>query len=233
MTNTAPTTSRRAPGRDRNHHRPGRPRQIKVRYTHEEYATIASAARDTGLTPTGYVAETALAAATNTQTHSTAPWRTALLELMEARTQVRRIGTNINQATAAINATGEPPVWLRTALAITGRAVAHLDEAATAVTDVAHTTVPSSEHPEGNNQAQPPDNSIPDDHVRNTGSVHKSHTDSYETATVRRTPKSTTGPAGTRRAVLCRHGNTLDAWVRRGRPAWDRRVLGERARLRR
>ena len=137
MTNTTPTTSRRAPGRDRNHHRPRRPRQIKVRYTHDEYATIAGAARDTGLTPTGYVAEAALATANNTQTHSTAPWRTALLELMEARTQVRRIGTNINQATAAINATGEPPPWLQHAIAMTNKAVRRLDEAATAVTNVA------------------------------------------------------------------------------------------------
>ena len=134
MTNTAPTTSRRAPGRDRNHLRPGRPRQMHLRYTHEEYATIADAAREAGLTPTGYVA---LAAATNTKTPSTAPWRTALLELIEARTQVRRIGTNINQATAAINATGEPPPWLEHALAITNRAVTRLDDAATAVTDVA------------------------------------------------------------------------------------------------
>jgi len=110
---------------------------MHLRYTHHEYATIAGAARDAGLTPTGYVAEAALAAANNTQTPTTAPWRTALLELMEARTQVRRIGTNINQATAAINATGDPPPWLRQALDITGRAVAHLDEAATAVTAVA------------------------------------------------------------------------------------------------
>ena len=77
MTSTASATSRRAPGRDRNHHRPGRPRQMHLRYTHEEYATIAGAARDAGLTPTGYVAEAALAAANNTQTPSTAPWRTA------------------------------------------------------------------------------------------------------------------------------------------------------------
>jgi len=139
MTSTATTTSsrRRAPGRDRNHLRPRRPRQIKVRYTHDEYATIAGAAREAGLTPTGYVADAALATAQGNPTPSTAPWRTALLELMEARAQVRRIGTNINQATAAINATGEPPVWLEHALAITNRAVAQLDEAATAVIEVA------------------------------------------------------------------------------------------------
>ena len=93
MTSTAPTTSRRAPGRDRNHLRPGRPRQMHLRYTLEEYATIASAARDTGLTPTGYVAEAALAAANNTQTPSPAPWRTVLLKLIEAHAQVRWIGT--------------------------------------------------------------------------------------------------------------------------------------------
>ena len=137
MTSIAPTTSRRAPGRDRDHLRPGRPRQVKVRYTHEEYATIAGAARDTGLTPTGYVADAALATAQGTQTPSTAPWRTALLELIEARTQVRRIGVNINQAARILNAEGEQPAWLFHALAITNRAVSRLDDAATAVTDVA------------------------------------------------------------------------------------------------
>ena len=140
MTNTTPTTSRRAPGRDRNHLRPGRPRQMHLRYTHEEYATIAGAARNAGLTPTGYVAEAALAAATRANPPNTAPWRTALLELIEARTQVRRIGTNINQAAAAINATGEPPVWLEHALTITNRAVTRLDEAAVAMTRTAADT---------------------------------------------------------------------------------------------
>lgn len=137
MTNTAPTTSRRTPGRDRNHLRPGRPRQMHLRYTHEEYATIVGAARDTGLTPTGYVAETALAAANNAEIPSTAPWRTALLELIEARAQVRRIGTNINQAARILNADGEQPAWLEHALAMTNKAVSRLDDAAAAVTDVA------------------------------------------------------------------------------------------------
>ena len=59
---------------------------------------------------------------------------------MEARTQVRRIGTNINQATAAINTTGDPPVWLEHALTITNRAVTRLDEAAVAMTRTAADT---------------------------------------------------------------------------------------------
>lgn len=131
------TTRRRGAGRDRDHQRPGRPRQVMLRYTEEEFAAIEHAARGTGLTPTGYAAEAALAAAVGSDAPSTAPWRSALLELMDARSQVRRIGVNINQAARAINATGEPPVWLDHALVITARAVTRLDEAAAAVSEVA------------------------------------------------------------------------------------------------
>lgn len=108
-----------------------------LRYTEQEFTTIKQAARDAGLTPTGYAAEAALAAAVGTDAPSNAPWRLALLELMDARGQVRRIGVNINQAARAVNATGDPPVWLEHALAITGRAVTRLDEAAAAMSDVA------------------------------------------------------------------------------------------------
>lgn len=127
----------RAPGRDRDHAIPGRPRQMKLRYTDDEFAAVAQAAREAGLTPTGYAAEAALAAALRTEAPSTAPWRVALLELMEARGQVRRIGVNINQAAKAINATGETPEWLTRAVAMTDRAVTRLDEAASAVASVA------------------------------------------------------------------------------------------------
>ena len=40
------------------------------------------------------------------------PWREALLEVMAARTQVRRFGSNVNQAVRALNSTGEAPDWL-------------------------------------------------------------------------------------------------------------------------
>jgi len=133
----APTLSgrvrRRAPGRDRDHQRPGRPRQIKLRVSHDEYASIAAAARDAGLTPSGYAAETALATAVGADPPSAMPWRTALAELIEARTQVRRIGTNINQATRAINADGEPPTWLEHAATIAERSIQRLDLSAAAL----------------------------------------------------------------------------------------------------
>jgi len=124
---------RRAAGRDRDHQLPGRSRQLKLRVSHDEYSAIAGAARDAGLTPTGYAAEAALAAAAGDDPPSQAPWRTALAELIEARTQVRRIGTNINQAARILNADGGPPVWLENALAISGRALGRLDDSAAAL----------------------------------------------------------------------------------------------------
>lgn len=133
----APAGSRRRAGRDRDHAHPGRKRQIKLRYTEHEYAALAAAARLAGLTVTGYAADAALAAATNAEPPSTAPWRAALLELMEARTQVRRIGVNVNQAAAILNATGEPPPWLERAMTLADRAVTRLDHAAGAVATLA------------------------------------------------------------------------------------------------
>ena len=57
----------------------------------------------------------------------------ALAELVVARAQVRRFGTNVNQAVAALNATGQAPEWLERAVAVTARAVARVDEAAEAM----------------------------------------------------------------------------------------------------
>jgi len=86
---------RRAPGRDRAH-LPGRARQVKLRYSDEEHSDVAAAAARSGLTrpasrrkprwpPRG------------TTPPAAEPWREALLEVMAARTQVRRFGTNVNE----------------------------------------------------------------------------------------------------------------------------------------
>jgi hypothetical protein len=128
---------RRARGRDRHHLTPGRPRQVKIRYTDDEYGDVAAAAAAAGLTPTGYAGEAALAAARDAASPSTAPWRRALLELMAARGQVRRFGSNVNQAVRTLNALGETPEWLASAVAITERAVTRLAEAAATVAVVA------------------------------------------------------------------------------------------------
>ena len=76
----------------------GRGRQVKLRYSEEELGDVAAAAARSGLTPAGFAAEAALAAARGTSPPACEPWRDALLEVMAARTQVRRFGTNVNQA---------------------------------------------------------------------------------------------------------------------------------------
>jgi hypothetical protein len=118
------------PGRDRTHCLPGRCRQVKLRYSDEELADVVTAAARSGLTPSGFSAEAALAAARGTRPPDSEPWRGALTEVMAARAQVRRFGTNVNQAVRALHGNGEAPEWLGRAVALTSRAVEQLDGAA-------------------------------------------------------------------------------------------------------
>jgi len=134
MTHTVEAaTSRPGVGRYRRHTAGGRHRQVRLRYTEQEYATVQQAAQTAGLTPTGYVAEAALAAASATDPPSIQPWRHALIELIDARNQVRRIGLNINQAARALNTTAEMPPWMQHALLITDRSLTKIDDAADAI----------------------------------------------------------------------------------------------------
>ena len=128
-----PTAVRGTNGRDREHLRPRRHRALSLRYTEDEYRLVQTAAQEAGLTPTGYVAAVAVAVAQGREAPHREPWRLALLELMEARRQVRRIGVNLNQAARAINATGEPPPWLEHVAALTARAITTVDDAARAL----------------------------------------------------------------------------------------------------
>ena len=57
----------------------------------------------------------------------------AQVELATLRTAVVRVGTNLNQAVAALHATGEAPVWLRHVVEQCGRALAAIDDAASRV----------------------------------------------------------------------------------------------------
>ena len=125
----------RGPGRDRDHKTPRRERSVFSRFSNEEYAQLAEAARAAGLTPTGYVAEAAIAAAREVQAPSTLPLREALVELMAARAQVRKFGTNVNQAVRELNGLGAPPDWLAQAVELTSRAVTRLETAAATVAD--------------------------------------------------------------------------------------------------
>jgi hypothetical protein len=126
-------------GRDRRHQSPRRGRNITAAFTDAEYAALAGAARRVGLTPTGFCAQAALAAAAAPTVPSLGadPRVEALaeaqVELASLRIAVVRVGTNLNQAVAALNATGEPRVWLRHVVEQCGRALAAIDDAASQV----------------------------------------------------------------------------------------------------
>ena len=139
-TGGGPVGAEAAPGggavvaaRHRDHRFPGRGRRVTVRLGEEEYAAVVLAAGRAGLTPSGFVGRAALAAAEGAALPGVSGERAALAELMSARVQVRRFGTNVNQAVAALNASGEAPEWLGQAVALAGRAVARVDEAAEAL----------------------------------------------------------------------------------------------------
>ena len=106
-----------------------RNRTILLRLGEEEYEAIVAAAARSGLTPTGWAAEAAVSLARNTAPPVPATRRAVLVELMQARIQLRRFGTNVNQAVAALNATGEAPVWLRQAVELCARVVDRIDAA--------------------------------------------------------------------------------------------------------
>jgi hypothetical protein len=83
-----------------------RPRTVQFSLSEEEFAEVSEAAARSGLARGG-AAEATLAAARDTQARVWSPLRAALAELMAAAGLVRRVGTNLNQAVARLNATGE------------------------------------------------------------------------------------------------------------------------------
>ena len=84
-----------------------RPRTVRFDLTEAEFRDLEAAAVRAGLARGAYAAEAALAAARGTATAADAPLREALGELVRASGLVRRIGVNLNQAVARLNATGQ------------------------------------------------------------------------------------------------------------------------------
>ena len=86
-----------------------RTRMVEFTLTGEEYAILVEAAGRAGMARRAYAAQAALAAAANGTTISGQdPLELVLIELMRAAGLVRRIATNLNQAAAKLNATGQP-----------------------------------------------------------------------------------------------------------------------------
>jgi hypothetical protein len=108
--------------------------RINPSFTVAEHAEVVAAARRAGLTPTGFCATAALAAARG-ETSTVAPDRAEYealtnvqVELFDLRTAVNRVGTNLNQAVTALHSTGEAPVWLHTVVAMCARTLHAVDE---------------------------------------------------------------------------------------------------------
>jgi hypothetical protein len=109
MTGTINGRTRRgaAQGARRSRQEARRPHRIEFALTREEFEVLESAAGRAGLARGAYAAEAALAAARGTATSADVPLREALTELIRAAGLVRRIGVNLNQAVAKLNATGQ------------------------------------------------------------------------------------------------------------------------------
>jgi hypothetical protein len=112
-------------GHDRTHQFPGRERRINLRLDAAEHDEIVDAAGRLGITPSGFCAESALAAARGLTPPGglipgTGITREELAQLQRklfhAENLVNIAGRNLNQAVAALNATGVAPNWLELAV---------------------------------------------------------------------------------------------------------------------
>jgi hypothetical protein len=111
-----------------------RARRVELTLTGEEYAVIEAAARRAGLARRAYMAQAVLAAAANDgPLGDRDSLRRTLIELMRAAGLVRRISSNLNQAVAKLNATGQPAGKLPGYAAETIRRADHIDQVADAV----------------------------------------------------------------------------------------------------
>jgi len=137
MTGTINGSSQAGPkgqGRRRARQPVPRTRMVEFTLTGEEYAILVEAAGRAGMARRAYAAQAALAAAANGTTISGQdPLELVLIELMRAAGLVRRIATNLNQAAAKLNATGQPAEILPAYAADSLRRAGHIDQVADAV----------------------------------------------------------------------------------------------------
>jgi hypothetical protein len=108
-------------------------RSVRFVLTEEEYGEVGEAAAQAGMAKGAYAAHATLAAARGLMNPADAPARQALTELIRAAGLVRRIGVNLNQAVAKLNATGQRSGDLLPYAAECARRAQRLDAAAEAV----------------------------------------------------------------------------------------------------
>src|SRR5215472_11155377 len=107
-----------------------RPRLVKFFLTEEELAELDEAAGRAGLARGAFAAEVTMAAARGVPAQAGSPLREELVELIAAAGLVRRIGTNLNQAVARLNATGQRGEDLLPAVQMCVRVIRRLDDVA-------------------------------------------------------------------------------------------------------
>ncbi|WP_173072807.1 plasmid mobilization protein [Phytohabitans rumicis] len=146
-TSSTPSTPNPVPSarRYRSRVQTARDHRLTPRFTEEELAAIRSAAETSGLTLTGFCALAALAVARRQPGQPRMSGDAAGVgveelaemqrELFAARTAVNRTGTNLNQAVARLNSTGEAPVWLEHAVDRVTTAVQKVDALASHIHD--------------------------------------------------------------------------------------------------
>ena len=110
-----------------------RVRSVRFGLTEQEYSEVGAAATHAGLAKGAYAAQATLAAARGMINPADAPLRQALTELIRAAGLVRRIGVNLNQAVAKLNATGQRSADLLPYAVESMRRAARLDDAAETV----------------------------------------------------------------------------------------------------
>lgn len=118
------------PGRHRNHLFPARPRRLTPRFSDAELAAIAAAAAAVGVTPTGFCADAALAAAR--QESESGGGRQDRQALAVLQRQLFDAATALTQTAAAL-AAHEPSGPRDAAVAACLQVVEHLDEVAARV----------------------------------------------------------------------------------------------------
>ena len=117
-------------GRRRSRQAASRPKVVQFSLTEEEFDEVSEAAARSGLARGAFAAEVTLAAVRGIQAKAGSPLREALVELMSAAGLVRRVGTNLNQAVARLNATGQRGDDLLPAAQFCVRVIRRLDGAA-------------------------------------------------------------------------------------------------------
>ncbi len=103
---------------------------ITVKLSAAEKAALSDAAERAGMALAAYVCEAAMDAAEHRAVPVPKMQRELLAELLRVAGLVRRAGTNLNQAVARMNATGEPGPDLGPSAAYCTRVLDHVDQAA-------------------------------------------------------------------------------------------------------